>query len=649
MPDRTATAPLDPQLLVYGLETPLDPQLSPDGMQILYRLLTADADADAARSRLVVCAWEGTDARPLTETGHLDSLGRWSPDGRSVAFVSDRAGGHGVFVVDAAGGEPRELARHRRPLAGLTWSPDGTRLAYTCAVDPEDPAHGRDEDPRGPTVRVTRRDDYRLDGVGFIGEARPGVFLVDLAGGGPRRLTPEGTDFVLPQWSPDGRLIAAAVGPYYRARLGLVEVDTGQVTLVGPAGGQVPLWAWSPTGDRIVLVADPGRTYQADFYLHHLDSGRTVQVTDDPGVQPHASVLPVSQPPAMPVWLDESRIAFSGARAGTTGLYVVDCRSGEVELLRGWQAVDHGFSADRERRRFVFAQTSLERPSELVTLERERGAPAVVTAHSAALHGRPGPDWERLDVVRGDVRVQAWLLKPADFDPARRHPMVLDVHGGPNGWYGHGFLPVQQCLASHGFLVAYANPRGSATYGRRFAGMVLGDWGGEDFEDLMAVVDTLAARPYVDADRLGIYGYSYGGYMTATIIGRTDRFRAAVCGAPCFDLVSHWGTSDIGDAWDDVQWTGPPHERVEWYRDRSPSTFAHRTRTPTLIVQGEADDRCPIGQSQHLFTVLRHVGCETELALYPGASHLFIGTPETRPSQRADYLARVLGWFEDHL
>jgi dipeptidyl aminopeptidase/acylaminoacyl peptidase len=204
-------------------------------------------------------------------------------------------------------------------------------------------------------------------------------------------------------------------------------------------------------------------------------------------------------------------------------------------------------------------------------------------------------------------------------------------------------------LAAGGFLVVFANPRGSGSYGRRFAGLVFGDWGGEDFQDLMAVVDAVLERPYADPDRMGIFGYSYGGYMTSWTIGHSDRFRAAVVGSPCFDLESQWGTSDIGYAWDDVQWGGPPSERAEWYRERSPSSFIHRARTPTLVIQGEADDRCAVGQGHQLYTALQDVGCVAELALYPGASHLFFVTPDWRPSQRADFLARTLGWFRDHL
>jgi dipeptidyl aminopeptidase/acylaminoacyl peptidase len=224
---------------------------------------------------------------------------------------------------------------------------------------------------------------------------------------------------------------------------------------------------------------------------------------------------------------------------------------------------------------------------------------------------------------------------------------VLDVHGGPHGFYGYGFQAIQQALASHGLLVAFSNPRGSGSYGRDFAHQVRFDWGGEDYLDLMAVVDAVVDRPYVDPARTGIWGYSYGGFMTAWTIGHTDRFRAAVCGAPCFDLESMYGTSDISHAWGPYQWGGRPHEASEAFAAHSPSTFAHRATTPTLIVQGEADDRCPIGQGEQMFVALKQAGCQVEFARYPGGAHAMLRVGP--PSHRADFIGRVLGWFQDHL
>jgi len=250
-------------------------------------------------------------------------------------------------------------------------------------------------------------------------------------------------------------------------------------------------------------------------------------------------------------------------------------------------------------------------------------------------------------VRRGEFTIEAWLLKPPDFDPTKRYPVVLDVHGGPNGFYGYGFLNVQQCLATNGFLVVYSNPRGSSSYGRHFTQQVSGDWGGEDFRDLMAVVDAVLERPYADPERTGIFGYSYGGYMTSWTIGQTDRFKAAVCGAPCFDLESMYGTSDISHHFGELQWGGPPHDKTAWYAAHSPSTYAHRAKTPTLLVHGEADERCPIGQGEQMFVALKKAGCEVEFVRYPGGSHSFTNTGPLE--HRHDYLSRVLGWFKGHL
>jgi dipeptidyl aminopeptidase/acylaminoacyl peptidase len=206
---------------------------------------------------------------------------------------------------------------------------------------------------------------------------------------------------------------------------------------------------------------------------------------------------------------------------------------------------------------------------------------------------------------------------------------------------------VAQLLATHGFLVVSANPRGSSTYGRRFAGLVLSDWGGQDYLDLLAVVEAIGRRPEADPARVGLYGFSYGGYMTAWMISQTSRFRAAVCGAPVFDLESFYGTSDIGYIFGAEEFGGPPAARRDWYAAHSPSTFAQRTRTPTLILHGEADERCPIGQGEQMFVALRQAGCEVEFVRYPGASHSLVAAGH--PTQRVDLLARTLAWFQRHL
>jgi dipeptidyl aminopeptidase/acylaminoacyl peptidase len=298
--------------------------------------------------------------------------------------------------------------------------------------------------------------------------------------------------------------------------------------------------------------------------------------------------------------------------------------------------------------RVVQGRSDLTGTGQTVLFDRESSETRVVVDPNACFFAEaPAAICEPFRIDRDGWTIDAWLYKPADFDASKQYPLVLDVHGGPHGSYGYSFNIGAQVLAANGILVVASNPRGSGTYGRVFCEAVRGDWGGEDWKDLQAVVDEVQARPYVDAGRTGIYGYSYGGYMTSWAIGQTDRFKAAVCGAPVFNMHSFYGTSDIGHVFGESQWGGSPLEVGEWMVERSPSTYVQNAVTPTLIVHGEADDRCPIGQGEEMFVGLLKAGCEVEFVRYPGGSHLMLrGGPV---QHRVDYYTRVLTWFQKHL
>ena len=643
------TIPLSPEALVYRLATAGDPQVSPDGRRIVYSLAATDRESKQASSQLWVCDMDGGNPRRLTWSGKRDGGARWSPDGRQLAFVSDRVEKSGIFVMPVDGGEARELTRHRQPVGDLAWSPDGRQIAYTTLYDPENP--DEDEPPKdaAPPVRVTRRIDYKQDNRGYLNDKRSQVFVVDVESGARRMLTCDPVDHNFPQWSPDGRRLAAQVPNRNGmcAQLAIIPAGPGELKLVGPEMGVVSTWSWSPSGDRIVFAGDTKQTWQTDFFVYDVAADTLRRITDDLECLPEAG-FPTIQPPAPPVWLDDRRVLFHALRAGASGLYVLDLGDGSVELLHAWQALNVGMSVDAGRRYVVQAHASLAAIGEIAVFDRESGQASVISHHNEPLLTESPPaTWEKLEVHRDGFTIDAWVLRPPDFDPSRRYPVVLDVHGGPNGFYGYGFNPFQQLLATNGFVVVFANPRGSSSYGRSFTQQVTRDWGGEDFLDLMTIVDRVLDFPYADPARTGIWGYSYGGYMTAWTISQTHRFRAAVCGAPCFDLESMYGTSDISHTFGDLQWGGPPHQDREWYATHSPSNFAHNTRTPTLIIHGEADERCPIGQGEQMFVALKKAGCEVKFARYPGGSHLFLRTGP--PEHRQDVLARTLRWFKEHL
>ncbi len=645
------TKPLSPQTLIYGFTTAGDPQVSPDGTKVAYVVAKTDAETKKSSAQVWICAIDGADARQVTQGGERNSSPRWSPDGQTLAFVSDRVEKAGLFLLPADGGEARELMRTNSNISDPAWSPDGTHIAFTSVVDPANPTCEKPKEGAAPNVRVTSRIDYKQDNRGYLDDVRTQVFVVDVALGQTRQVTTEAVDHNFPAWSPDGQSLAVGVPNRngMAGQLELVSLDGREAIRIGPFDGSVSTWTWTPGGDSLIFSGEEGnpRTYQPDFFEYNLVSRESRRITTDLNVVPDAG-FPTLVPASQPVFAPDGRLIFHGFRAGASGIYALSIDSGAVERIEGELELRSGLSMDSACRYAVQSLASLDRIGEIAVIELAAGERRVITNLSAPVFAETPPaQWERFDVTRAGFTTEAWILKPADFDPSRKYPVIVDIHGGPNGYYGYGFNAMQQALATNGFIVVYSNPRGSTSYGREFATQVVRDWGGEDYQDLMAVMDRACQEPYVDSERQGIWGYSYGGYMTAWTIAQNHRFKAAVCGAPCFDLEAMYGTSDISHTFGPLQWGGAPHEAREWYATHSPSQIAHNTRTPTLIIQGEEDHRCPVGQGEAMFVALKQAGCEVEFARYPGGSHLFM---RTGPAEhREDALARTLAWFQKHL
>jgi dipeptidyl aminopeptidase/acylaminoacyl peptidase len=639
--------PLTPERIIYDLATAGDPQVSPDGTHLLYTRTQAVRGRKRAGSQIWLCAIDGSDQRQLTSDGERNSGARWSPDGASFAYVSNTEDGSTLFIQQLDGGEAREVAFHTTSISAVSWSPDDSTIAYNAAFDPDNPNDAKPgpEDP--PPVRVVSRVDYKQDNRGFLNDVRQQVWLVNVADGARRMLTSDAVDHLVPMWSPDGRTIAVKIPNRngMHSQLALIDVATGAETLIGSVDGNVGCWGWADDSNRLLLAADTAQTWQLDLFLYTCDSGELKRLTDDLPCQPDFG-FPTVTLPSQPIWIDDSTAVFHALEHGSSGLFTIDVMSGEVDQLLDFRAINTGLSADRDGRYFAQASSGMSRFGDIMVFDRETMSAYIVVHMNADILGEtPETDWERFDVQRGQFTIEAWLLKPPGFDESRKYPLVLDIHGGPNSWYGYAPSPMQRALVNAGFLVVYSNPRGSGSYGREFTHQVINDWGGEDYLDLMAVVDTVLERPYADGDRLGVYGYSYGGFMSSWIIGHTDRFKAAVIGAPVVDLVSFYGTADIGHTFGPMQIEGTPHTNLEEYRFRSPLTYLRECATPVLIVHGEQDDRVPIGQGEQLFTTLAEQGCEVEFVRYPGGSHASV-TRTGYPAHRFDYLDRLVGWFE---
>ncbi len=630
-----------PETLVYGFKTVADPQLSPDGEWVIYSVVEVPKETKKRISQLWLSRRDGSEARQLTFAGKGSSGGRWSPDAKSIAFTSDRGDGFALYLLSLAGGDPKQLAVHRNGIGPVAFSPDGTQLAYSVLIDPENP-DGTPPDPEKPApIKHTKRADYKQDTRGYLGDKRMQVFVYDLASSEERRLTNDVDDHQEPRWSPDGKTLASLhpTTGFIHGKLDLIDVKSGQVREALPGTGLVGLWSWAPDGTNLLVSADLNWDFQQELYLVSASTGEADPLTRDMTVTPTGNSA---------AWINDRHALFPAASRGRTGLYQIDSETGAVtEEVIGLHT-DVGFSTDASHRYVAGVRDALNVAGELVIHDRETGTTTQLTnLNTELLKEFPPAQWERFDIERAGYTIESWLLKPANFDPAKKYPLILDIHGGPNGWYGYDFDKLQQLWASNEFIVVFSNPRGSGSYSGDFTRQVKLDWGGEDYLDLMAITDEALKRDYIDPERTGVYGYSYGGYMTSWIIGHTDRFKAAVIGAPAVDLAAMWGTSDISHAWGPLQWGGYPWEAVDYYRERSPITHLHKAKTPSLILHAEGDVRCPIGQGEQTFATLEKIGVEVEFVRYPGGDHLFVWQGE--PTYAEDFYTRILAWFKERL
>ena len=682
-----------------------DPSVSSDGSRCVYVLSWIDADTSEARSRLYQVALSApeADTEPLPFTqGNGDGHPRYSPDGAYLAFLrpdrdAPETGGANrqIWLIPSDGGEASQLTHFPESVREFAWAPDSTQLAAVVDVAPEDaPGESRTDEPQ---VREVRRIRYRHDAIGWRGDHHFHLFLVDARSGKSSQLTDGDWDDMAPAWSPDGRRIAFISGRSDNRDITAAnEIYVIEVPHVGPGDGSLPepaMWsrglsdvaavAWSPNGDRLVAAGAPGEGLMVlwQAYLYILEPGHPPRLLTDDTIRPCLG-YPGIYPPLELRWLpgdgesDGGRILFLADAAGQTRLHslVVENRApadhsdnGELQSLTIGDEMIAGIAMDRDAGRTVVVSSGPQTPSDIHLLSQGgKGAGLTrrrLTGHNDKwLRDHPPVGLEKFWVELDDWDVECRLYHPPGFDPTRKYPLVLEIHGGPNGAFYDSFVPWHQVLAGAGYLTLAVNPRGSSTYGEDFVNAVLGDWGGDDHRDLMAAVETVCQRDYVDTDRLGVHGYSYGGYMTTWIIGQTGLFRAAVAGAPCIDLWSMYGTSDIATGFGETQWAirlaggmaisrpliSELEEGVDTlaYRllQRSPIKYAPQVETPVLLLHGESDARCPVGQSEQYFQVLKRLGKEVEMVRFPGCGHGFLRTGHV--ALRQAYLQRMVDWFQ---
>lgn len=619
---------------LLGLESLSDPQCSPDGTRVAVVVTRADREQDRSCTTVDVVDLASGRRTALTR-GPADRAPRWSPDGRWLAFLRGEDGPAQVWLLPVAGGEPHRLTELPLGVSELAWSPDGARLAVTA---PERPDGAQPHDP----VVVTRLVS-KADGSGRLGPLTVHAHVVDPCSGRTTRLT-EG-DLVVRDlaWAPDGRRLALVTARHRRRDLDAV---THAFTVAATGGPLVQLtgWegtvsspVWAPDGRSLVLVgrAEPLTSGHSSLFRVDADGGVPQRLA--PELDRNVMVGGPAYPGARPRPTPDGGVRFCIRDQGAVHLVELDA-DGALTTLVGGEVTVSGASAEP----LVVLLADAGSTPDLHVVEPTGLRRVTTTNADFFAEVEIAVPQSRRFLAPDGVEVHGWVTGARGDGP---QPLLLDVHGGPHNAWGPSFDPVHaysQVLAAQGWAVLTLNIRGSDGYGEEHWTAARGAWGVADADDLLSAVDELVEEGLADPARLAVTGYSYGGYMTCWLTTRTDRFAAAVPGGVVVDLVSFSGTADVAGLLDPLEFGVTPSTGAELLRELSPLTRVMDVRTPTLVLHGADDDRCPVGQAEQWFTALRTQGCEVQLVLYPGGSHHVVLAG--RPSHRADYSRRVVDW-----
>jgi dipeptidyl aminopeptidase/acylaminoacyl peptidase len=662
--------------------------MSQDGSRIVYQIRTIDAEKDAYQSHLSLVPAAGGDPRRLTFGEQRNFGAAFSPDGKWLAFVSDRRDKKPqIYRLPLEGGEAERLTDLDGSVGGLAWSPDGTRLSFVYT--PKDPvetghvpgttplrkaleAKAEKKDLPLPTYMRIDRCRYKFDGRGFLPKASANIHVLDLETREMRALTSGPYDHEPPVWSPDGRWLAFSANrdpecDYNYSVIADVWVmpsEGGEPRNMTPQPGVAFSPAWSPDGTKIAFL---GHQKENDWWgwwnahvwvvpvLNGAAAGEPRDITpnlDNMALDVMGSDLSDFHEAGRPVWSrDGSRVYYQVTAVGSVHLHAAPAAGGKSEPLTSGDLRIHAVVGAKDSDDLAVIRCSHKDAGTIARIDPKKRVLTPLAEPNRELFAsltivEPEEMW--IESPKGH-KVHAWLMKPPGADPKKKHPMILEIHGGPRVQWGACFFHEFQMFANAGFYVLFSNPRGALGYGEAFSQAIMKDWGGPAHEDLMLVVDeTLRLHPEIDPERLGVTGGSYGGYMTNWIIGHTDRFRAAltqrsVVTIPTLLLASDDLINGAPMEFGDEAWRMTSEDL--WRQ--SPLAYVENIRTPLLITHSLQDLRCPISEAEILYKTLKALRREVEMVLFPGESHGLSrgGTP----SRRLARLHVMREWFTRHL
>ncbi|HTB11571.1 MAG TPA: S9 family peptidase [Bryobacteraceae bacterium] len=647
---------------IWEMRSVGDPQITRDGKSVIYVLGFNDKMSDQKLSNLWMVSSDGKDNRPLTSGAFRDSSPRISPDGARIAYLSNRSGKVQIHVRWLDGSQEAQITDLQQAPGNIEWSPDGKWIGYTARVPskpdwsvrlPEKPNGAKWADP--PIVITKLR--WTADGQGILQPGYTHVFAVPASGGAPKQITNgdynhgggAGGGFA---WSSDGKSIYVATNRIPDADYALeggdiyaYSVDGGSVKQLtdrkGPDTDPVP----GPGGKKIAYI---GHDWKFQSYtVNHL------YLMDADGKNSKNITASLDRDVRSPHWSwDGKTIYFLVEDHGNTQLYSADPESGAVKAVTdGVQQLGAGGGGEG----FTLANNSMiatvrstpNEPGDVVVLPGYRqAAPARLTQVNESLLSQYqlGPVEELTFDSFDGKNMQGWIIKPPNFDPSKKYPFILDIHGGPHAMDGVSFKHEFQIQAAHGYVVLYLNPRGSTGYGEEFGNIIHTHYPGDDYKDLMIGVDKMVEKGYIDPKKLCVTGGSGGGLLTAWTIGHTDRFAAAVSQYPVTDWITQAGTADGGYTHAALWMKTLPWDDPKQFIEHSPIFFAKNFKTPTMVITGEADRRTPIAESEELYFALKAQKVPAVLVRVPDESHGIRG----HNSHYIDKIEYILAWMEKY-
>ena len=641
---------------VFEMEYANDPQVSPDGSRVAYVRNSMDIMTDRTRRSIWVVDIDGDNHRPLVSGSGVFSSPRWSPSGDRLAYLSNSEGKTQLFVQWLEGGETAKVTTLPESPRSIVWSPNGKYIAFTRFVPAPPPTLA--EMPAKPEgakwaepATVIDRMTFRRDGGGYLPTGNNQVFVVPADGGTPLQMSkgsyPIGGSV---SWLPGSQSIVYSSNrrdnvEYHPRQMDLFEasIATGNLTQVTDHAGAESNPVVSPNGRYLAYTstADTRQGYnRSDLRVMDLMSGESRSLTADLD----RSVSDVEWAP------DSKSLWISYDDVGMTRVAEVDLKGTlkQSDIILGGTALGRPYTSGAfsvgGKGRLAFTLGRDDRPADLA-LMRPGKTPRVLTNLNDDLMGQR--DMARVERMtwassHDAMEIEGWVMKPPGFNPKRQYPMILEIHGGPHSAYGPNFSTEAQLYAAAGYVVFYTNPRGSTSYGERFANTIDLAYPGYDYDDLMSGVDALIRQGFVDEAQLYVTGGSGGGVLTAWIVGKTNRFRAAVVAKPVINWASFVLTADLNYYFATTWFDAPPWEDYEGYWKRSPLSLVGNVSTPTMLLTGEADYRTPMSETEQYYQALKHRGVDTLMVRIPDASHSIYA----RPSNLIAKVNNILAWFE---